>query len=225
MPLTALRVRKNKQIATSLSLLAMTKGRIYNGFMPKENKISINLNLLNPQSNPEKIYFKAMRWILSTGRYILIVVELVVFVAFLSRFKLDSDLANNTEAIDQKIPFIESYKPDEILIRQTQQQLSLLKTIKQDSPNYTAILSSIASQTPTRVVLKNIDMQKLEGVITLKVTGQAQNNNELSSFLNGLRGNPNFSEINLDGVTLDEGLINFTLTGKASFTQSQQQNL
>ncbi len=194
--------------------------------MPKkDNPIHIRLNLLSPQSNPEKIYIKATRWILSTGRYILIIVELVVFAAFLSRFKFDADLAANTEQIESKIPFIESYKPEETLVRQIQQQISLVKTVKTEYPDYTAILNAIASQTPQKVSITTIDISKKDGKVSLKISGRALNNNELSSFIKDLQVDPNFSEVALTSAGLEERVIVFSIEGNALITRSQQKVL
>ena len=73
--------------------------------MPKAKIIkfpAINLDLLRPQSSPEKLFSRLLRWLLSTGRYIFIFVEALVLIVFISRFKLDDDLASKKEAIEQQ---------------------------------------------------------------------------------------------------------------------------
>src|SRR3989344_3939157 len=97
---------------------------------PKSTKLIINFDLLKPQSNPEKTSVKILRWLLSTGRYIFIFVEAVVLIAFITRFKLDEDLASKNEAIKQQVPYIQSLKSTENLIRQTQLKIASINSIK-----------------------------------------------------------------------------------------------
>ena len=182
-------------------------------------KLGIHLNLLKPQSNPEKIFVKLVRWLLSTGRYIFIFVEGVVLLAFISRFKLDADIASKKEAIDQQIPYIESLKSYEVLIRQTQLKLSIINTIKNSSLNFADILKRIANQTPGGVKIISINLQKKDvSQVTIQLNGQSQNNNDLSIFTSGLKQDQNFSDVNISSIGLEKGLINFSIN--ASFKQN-----
>lgn len=180
-------------------------------------KPGIHLNLLKPQSNPEKIFVKLVKWLLSTGRYIFILVEGIVLLAFISRFKLDADIASRKESIDQQIPYIESLKPYEVIIRQTQLKLSTIDTIKNSSPDFADILKRIADQTPDGVKVISINLQKDVSQITIKLNGQSQNNNDLSVFTSGLKQDQNFSDVNIISIGLEKGVINFSIS--ASFKQ------
>ncbi len=176
-------------------------------------KNSLHINILNPQGNPEKIYVKVMRWLLSTGRYIIIAVEIVVLGAFLSRFKLDNDLANNNEAIKQQVPFIESLKPDEQLIKQTQLQLATIKNIHQKSYDYPDILKRVAAQSPQGLTITTLNIDKSEGKAMLRISGQARSNNDLSTFLFGLKEENSFEGITLVSAGLDQNNITFSING------------
>lgn len=182
--------------------------------MPKKSlKLGINLDLLKPQSNPEKLPIKLFRWLLSTGRYLFIVVEVVVLIAFITRFKFDADLASKKEAIEQQIPYIESLKPYEILIRQTQLKISTILTARADLIDYPVILKKIADQTPTGVKIIGLNMEKGVGKVTFSMNGEAQNNNDITSFVEGLKQDSTFSDVNLTSIGLEQGIIRFTLAG------------
>ena len=185
--------------------------------MPKpKSKITITLDLLKPQGNPQKLHIKILHWLLSSGRYIFIFVETIVLVAFFARFKLDADLAAKKEAIDEKIPYIESLKPDEILIRQTQLKLSTMKAFYTTVPDYTQILKKIADNTPLAVKITNLNLEKVAGKVTIKVTAQAQSNNDVLTFISGLKSDSAFTEVNLASAGLEENLIKFTLDATAN---------
>lgn len=181
-------------------------------YMPKsKSTLSIKFNLLKPQSNPEKLPVRLLRWLLSTGRYLLIFVEALVLIAFIARFKLDADLAEKKEAIEEQIPYIESLKPYEIIIRQTQLKLSTIANIKKNTPDWAIILKKIADQTPTSVTLININMTKDIDNITIRMAGSTRINSDLTNFITGLKEDSSFSNINLGSVSLEQGVINFTV--------------
>ena len=180
--------------------------------MPKaKSKLSINLNLLKPQSNPEKILVKLIHWLLSSGRYIFVLVEAVVLIAFGARFKLDADLASKKEAIEEQIPYIESLRPYEILIRNTQLKLATIDNIKKNSANLAEILKKIADQVPASVKINTIRTEKNIGSTTLHITGQTQVNSEITNFVSGLKSDPSFSNVTVASLGLEENTIKFSI--------------
>src|SRR3989338_6571725 len=187
--------------------------------MPKKkDSIFLHLNLLKPQGEPQKIVVRLISWALSIGRYIVIFVEVLVLAAFLSRFKLDADIQTAKESIEAQIPFVESLKPDEILIRQTQLQLSTIKNIKTESPDYALVLDKIAAQTPNGVTIENLAIDKPAGKLNISMNGVAQNNNELTTFILGLKEDKSFSDINLTNAGLNQNLIQFSVTASMNIT-------
>lgn len=188
--------------------------------MPKSSspRLTIHLDLLKPQSNPEKIFVKLMRWLLRTGRFIFVFVEAVVLVAFIARFKLDADLASKKEAVEQQIPYIESLKNIEILIRQTQLKLSTLNSLHSNYPDYGQILKKIADQTPIGVKIINLNLEKNVAVVTIHLNAQAQSNNDVATFVGGLKQDPQFSDVTISSIGLEKGSLNFSLNAQVKLT-------
>src|SRR3989344_3073819 len=188
--------------------------------MPKSKhpKLAIHLDLLRPQSNPEKILVKLLHWLLSSGRFIFIFVEALVLVAFVARFKLDADLQSNKEAIEQQIPYIESLKPFEILIRQTQLKLSTISTFRKTYADYSQILKVVADQTPTGVKIISLNLEKNVSIVTIHLTAQGQNNNDVALFLSGLKQDQHFSDVSITGIGFEKGSLNFSLTAQAKLS-------
>ncbi len=188
--------------------------------MPKSEtpKLTIRLDLLKPQSSPEKIAVKLVRWLLSSGRFIFIVVEALVLIAFIARFKLDADLASNKEAIDQKIPFLEAQKPFEVQIRQTQFKISTINAFRNNYIDYGQILKKIANQTPSGVKITSINLEKNIESVNIQLTASATNNNDLATFINGLKQDPTFSNVNITSIDIEKGNLTFSLTGQTKLT-------
>src|SRR3989344_361751 len=190
--------------------------------MPKSRpKLTIKLNLLRPQSNPEKLPLKLIRWLLYSGRYIFILVNALVLIAFGARFKLDGDLASKKEAIEEQIPYIESLKLYEILIRETQLKLSTIEGTKKSSLDWSAILKKIADQTPLGVKIIGINIGKDVGTATIRITGQTQLNSDLTNFITGLKEESTFSEVTLIGVGLEQGVIKFPINASSKLGGSR----
>lgn len=182
--------------------------------MPKSQnpKLTIRLDLLKPQSNPEKIFVKLIRWLLSSGRFIFIFVEAIVLIAFIGRFKLDADLATNKEAIEQQIPYIESLAPYETLIRQTQFKLGTLNSFYATYADYPQILKKIADQTPFGVKIISINLEKSVSQVTIRLNAQAQSNSDLATFLGGLKQDPLFQDVVITSIGFEKGSLNFSLS-------------
>lgn len=181
---------------------------------PLSKKFFINLDLLKPQSNPEKILVKLIHWLLSTGRYIFILVEAIVLIAFITRFKLDEDLATKNEEITQQIPYIESLKSTEILIRQTQLKLSIIDSTYKASPDYIQILKKISDQTPTNVKVSNINIDTNSANVTIHLNAIAQSNNDIAILVSGLKQDPDFSDVNIGNIGFDKGSLAFSITAQ-----------
>lgn len=190
--------------------------------MPKsKTRLLINLNLLKPQGNPEKIFIKLFKWLLSFGRYIFVFVEAIVLIAFGARFKLDADLQAKKEAIEEQIPYIESLKPYEILIRNTQFKITTITNVKKDSPNYASIFEKIATQIPTTVKVNAINMTKDVGNVSIHIIGETEVNNDLANFLAGLKEDKTFSNVNLSNIVLEQGMIKFTVDASTSIASGK----
>lgn len=188
-------------------------------------KLSIRLDLLRPQSSPEKLLVKLLRWVLSTGRYIFIFVEGLVLLAFILRFKLDADLASQKEAIENQIPYIDSLRPYEILVRQTQLKLKTLDAFASTRADYPEILKRIANQTPASVKVLSLALEKTLDKVVIQINAQAQNNNDLTNFMTGMKDDKYFSEVILSSVGLEQNIIRFTISAKAKILAKGERNL
>lgn len=188
--------------------------------MPKSQnpKLAIHLDLLRPQSNPEKLPVRLIRWLLTTGRYIFIFVEALVLVAFIARFKLDADLSTNKEAVEQQIPYIESLKPFEILIRQTQFKLETYGSFYKTYADYPQILKKIADQTPPGVKIINLNLERNATQVTITLNAQAKNNNDLATLVGGLKQDQFFSDVTITSIGFDKGSLTFSLSTQTALT-------
>lgn len=171
------------------------------------------INLLIQKNIQPKIYTRLLKWMLSSGKFIVIIVELITISAFVYRYKLDSELIDLQEKIKETVPFVQSLKNNEALIRQTQFQLQNIKQIKSNALDFDQIFTKISLITPKSILLTNISLDASSPIKTnLTISGITPSNIELSTFIKTLQKDPFFSNINLTNISF-EGETTFVITG------------
>lgn len=116
--------------------------------MPKK-PAALSINLL--PGREVAIGEKFLRWILTYGRYIIIGTEIIVLLAFLSRFKLDRDFNDLNDRIKERQKIIENFRSIEDSVNQLQSRLSQIKTIEAAQGSGLLALPHIAPLTPPEI--------------------------------------------------------------------------
>lgn len=184
--------------------------------MPKKD-----INLLPHEDFEKKPLGKFLIWALSVGRWIVIVTELIVILAFLSRFKLDRDLADLYESIRTKQAIIASSSVFEKDFRLFQTRLQTADKLVKNQLQATKVISAMAAVTPVDVALASFTLEGSE----IKLTGLALSEAGLKSFINGLNLSPEFTDISLANVTKQKeeaDTLKFSLTTKVKMGETQK---
>ena len=172
-----------------------------------------------PQEDWEKGSLgKILKWALTVGRYIVIFTELIVMLAFLSRFKFDRDLTDLNEEIEQKQAVVQSSAQFEEKFRLLQKQLLSIETLEKNRLQTNKVLTELASLTPIDVYLSNLNITEKE----ISLTATALSEGGLATFLNSLKKSTLFEKITLSQVSLGSQKtigINFQL--KSELAQKQ----
>lgn len=175
------------------------------------------INILYPQGIKEKLLVRFLKWLISYGRFIVVIVEVIVLATFAYRFKLDAELAALKDKIGDEIPIIESLSADEALISQIQLKLLTIKKVYTLTPNWQKILDNISSELPAGVKVNNILLEPVKNTsnTSFRLTAQGSSNNDVAIFLNGLKSEKSFKDISLTSINFEQGTIIFTVTGVA----------
>lgn len=187
---------------------------------PKKKLLPNNLfkvNLLIRKGEKVQFQVELFKWLLSSGRFIVVFVELMVIGAFVYRYKLDADLADIQDKIKEQIPYIQSLKNDELLIRQAQLRLKTISQTRQDNLVWTRAFDKVSSLTPQAITLTTVSLNRIQNSpnVSISITGQSPSNRELSAFIKALQKEPAFSGITLTNISF-EGQTVFTITGNLS---------
>lgn len=163
--------------------------------MPKNKPI----NLLPQEEFDASILGRILKWAMSTFRIIVIITEMVVMTAFLSRFWLDAQNSDLSDQIKIKTALIESQADTENTFRDLQTKLAIFKTLKQDVKR-TDIIGKIAGQLPQDVSLSTVTITDKETA----VKGTAGSELGIAQFVANLKNDKTFKKISLGSVSSSE---------------------
>lgn len=181
----------------------------YSDGMPKEFATP-ELNLLPEDDLLSRPGGKFLKWALSWGKKIVILTELMVVSAFLSRFWLDTTIANLSEEIDRKKAIIEASADFEKQFRETQQRINKIKQIG-DNTSELVIYDRVKSLVPTGVTMKQLAMNGM----TVSFNGTASDQ-LLSGMVTAFKGSADFGNVVIERVAKEEDKagVNFSLTAE-----------
>jgi len=171
--------------------------------------LKLNINLIPRLEFEKRPLGKFLQWALTYGRYIIIGTEIIVLMAFFSRFKFDRDLTDLHELVGQKEAIVAAAQGLEEDVRSLELRLKEVKSLGEKSASSTQILKILEGIVPPDVVLKEINLD--QGKLTL--LGSAISNFGLNYFLTNLTSSNKFSRVTLEEVSRGAGgqLTNFKL--------------
>ena len=118
---------------------------------------SVNINLLGHEEIDNTPVGRIIWWVTTYGRYIMIATEIVVLLAFISRFSLDRKLTDLNEEITQKQAILEANRPFEAEIRELQDRIAKAKNLISSQAVPLDILNSAQAILPIDVYLETYE--------------------------------------------------------------------
>ncbi len=170
--------------------------------MPKSKQI----NLIPTEEFESSIVGRVLKWAMSTFRIIVIITEMVVMGAFLSRFWLDAQNSDLSETVKIRTAQIESQKDTEDTFRDIQNKLNVFKTIA-TAPKPTSKIELISSQVPQDVFLTNVSI--LDDTASIK--GKSNSEVGIAQFIANLKTEKTFKKVGLGSVNSAEDNANITV--------------
>lgn len=160
----------------------------------------IAINLLGQEDLKHTPHGRIISWALTYGRYIMIGTEIVVLLAFISRFSLDRKLTDLKEEITQKQAILEANVDLERDIRLLQ---DALVKIKQTTANQSVPLDTLAllqAILPTDVYVETLDI----ATDRMAVSAVAGTTYGFSQLLTNLSATKQFAKIDIGDIKKSE---------------------
>ena len=162
--------------------------------MPKKRQRQINLLPIDEFEG--STLGRVLKWALSSFRVLVIVTEMIVMGAFLSRFWLDSKNSDLNDEIQYTKSQILAYKDVEDELDRTQKKLSALKSIYSKN-KMSSFLNQITISVPQEIVLTSISDTDSQ----IQIKGISPSELPILSFLSNLKANTKFIDIRVEQIS------------------------
>ena len=163
------------------------------------------INLLFKEGFGHTTSGRVLTWAISAGRVIVILTEVVVISAFLSRFWLDRTLTNLNEDNAAKKAQVELSQNFENDFREAQARLVAYKIISTKNFTASGAVEEMSQYLPEDIVLTSIAVNS-ENV---EIKGKAFTDGGLAILLKGVNDSPNYKNVGLADITVTSGDSSF----------------
>jgi hypothetical protein len=168
------------------------------------------INLLPKTEFETSFWGRFLKWALTAGRYIIILTEMVVILAFLSRFKFDKDLLDLNESIAGKKNILEATYQIEQNFRSAQTRINLAKEILSAAPTTTELLDKITSAVPVGMSLQSINV--LFSTRQITVSAAANSEQAIGQYMSALANDKTWKKTEVQNIQNTTTGINFILS-------------
>ena len=159
----------------------------------------MDINFIKQDAWQKTSLGRFLKWALTYGRYIVIFTELIVILAFLSRFKFDRDLTDLKEEVQNKTVVINSASALEQDFRLLKEKIGFLQTVDVEALASNDVFKKLASALPSEVAISKLDCTYDK--LSFEATSVSENG--LATLLYSLKKTQFFKNIDLKNVTSD----------------------
>jgi Tfp pilus assembly protein PilN len=153
------------------------------------------INLLPQEEFDASLLGRTLKWAMGSFRIIVILTEMVVMAAFLSRFWLDAQNSSLNDSIKIASAQISTQSKFEKEFRGVQKKLNIYKQIMTDSTQ-SGKIDSISSKIPGDLILSSISIQ---GNLT-QIKGTSGSEMGVAQFITNLKADPSVKKVDLDSI-------------------------
>lgn len=158
------------------------------------------ITLLSNADNPNLLSKKVFNWLFYVVRYVLVFTELVVIVAFLSRFSLDPKNSNLSDSIRQKKAILAVYSDFENEFNLLNQKLQTISDLYQKQPLYSPYILALSQSAPQDIVFQSLSIKNTSAGITAQLAIYAYQENAIIDFISQLSINPQIKIVNVINI-------------------------
>ncbi|MEK7470463.1 MAG: PilN domain-containing protein [Patescibacteria group bacterium] len=163
--------------------------------MPKKK----NINLLPKEEFDASVVGRLLRWAMGTFRIIVIITEMIVMAAFLSRFWLDAQNSDLNDEIRFASSQIDSQKDFEISFRNLQKKIAIYQELGKDKKR-SEVITKVADKIPTDISLSSISVQDTQ----VQLRGVSGSELSIAQFVSNLKAENTFKTVDLGQISSSE---------------------
>lgn len=159
-------------------------------------KLNKSINLLNPILEPEDIWTKIYNWVTQVGKYLLVLVCVIVLSVFFARFFLDKRNNDLTTEINEKVEYMldtQEKRQEEIRFRSYQNLLTDIALLSEEQPINSVKIATVLDTLPKEFTLYSISFD--ENRVTMALL--ADNFEQISKYSSELNSNPAYKDVSV----------------------------
>lgn len=181
------------------------------------------LSLLPDENNPNSFGARFIKWLTTVGRWVIVLTELIVISAFVSRFWLDRKNSDLSEAIRQKQAILESTQSFEKDFLSFQKRLAFIKTFYGQNHHYSDNINSLVSSTPNDLTYQNISLNTGSGTekTTATATVFAYTEDSIVKFISNLMSNTDIESVKINQIEKKPKENNYSISFYVVFKKNQ----
>jgi Tfp pilus assembly protein PilN len=169
-----------------------------------------SVNLIGDEEMEHTPVGRIVTWAVTYGRYIMIGTEIIVLLAFISRFSLDRKLTDLSDEVSQKQAIIDANQDFETEFRTIQAKIMKIQTLLSTAPVAQNALNAVETMLPADVHLETLNITN-EQVIGNVVANTTEG---FSQMVANLQAASIFSQVEIGDIKRSPTTgIQFTFTG------------
>jgi len=163
-------------------------------------KQSTGINLLPKEEFAASTLGRILTWLLSTFRIIVIITEVIVMGAFLSRFWLDAKANDLNDSITSAQSILSTTTDFENEFRDIQTKLQTFSKITKLQTNPSEFLAEVSKNLPPDITLNSFQIAE----DSIQIKGNSISESAITQFMTNLKNNAKFSDISLIGANTSQ---------------------
>lgn len=184
--------------------------------------IKQELSLLPDSNNSTSFSAIFIKWLTTVGRWVIVLTELIVISAFISRFWLDRKNSDLSDVIRQKQAILESSQSFETDFLAFQKRLNFINTFYGQDYDYSNKIDSLIASTPKDLVYKNINftLDPSTNKINAKATVTAFTEDSIIKFITNLMSNSDIETVKINQIEKKAKESDYSISLSAVFKTS-----
>ena len=183
-----------------------------------------SVNLLPQDAFANSFAGKFLFFSITIGRYVVVFTELIVILAFLSRFFLDRQISDLNDRLKEQVGVIDASRDFEQNFRLVQARLTEAKTLSAGQLGATAFLDKITPLISSEVTVTRISVESG----TVQLSGASASLGALRQTITSFQNSGWLSEVGLTSVSSGDqtgGGVRFSLSAVFNQSTFTKQNL
>lgn len=175
--------------------------------------IKKEISLLPETENPNSFGAVFFKWLTTIGRWVIVITEFIVIIAFISRFWLDRKNSDLSEIVRQQKSIIDSTKYFEMEFSSFQERLITIRKAYSEQPGYDKYLSSLIKSTPLDLIYDSISAKETsDNNVTITASLISSNENSIVAFISNLMANTDIKSVEINKIEKKPKENNYTVS-------------